>query len=150
MGVSTRTDDPTLALRAAAGDACEDVVRGEGIEKASTRVWYKQLPGQRSDIDPYVILNVRQTKSTLAGTKDTEPVNVILTVQCHGTDELEVFRLKKALLQDLTDRTDPLPLTGWQIIWHDLISSNPLDVTDDGEPTLFGHVLELVYHIEAQ
>lgn len=146
MGFSTQTDDATDVCTKMVGLRVRQAYADEGVADSDKRVWSAAVP-QGIQL-PYAILDVRSLPSALAGTKDSEPVQVFVTVRLFDTDERRARSVGARVQHAVTDRANPPAEPGWQVIWHDLVFHNPLNDVRETAPNIYGRVLEFTFHIE--
>jgi hypothetical protein len=136
----------TLALRDGVGDQIASVFTAEGYSDADERVWAKSA---RSDTSyPYAVYNVREQPSILMGNKDDDPVRGIVTINVYGQDDVTTDELGGAIQETLVDESNKPTVTGFRVVWHDLLFNEPLDDVRPDAQNIYGRVMEIEYHLD--
>lgn len=135
----------TDALEDGVGDQIAAAFTASG-EDGDAQVWHA---APRSDTPyPYAVYSGREQPSLLMGNKDDDPVRGVVNVRIHGRDDITVRALGGAVQEALCDNANPPTVTGWRVVWHNLLFHEPLDDIREDAPNIYGRVIEVEYQLD--
>lgn len=143
---SSQTKTASLALGDAVGDQIASVFTSEGYADADDRVW-REAPRSGTPY-PFAVFNVRETPSLLMGNKDDDPVTGTVTIRVHGKDDVTVNQIGGAIQESLVQKSNKPSVSGWRVVWHDLLFHEPLNDIREDAPNIYGRVLEIQYELD--
>lgn len=138
------TKSVTVPLGDEVGDQIAAVFNAEG-ENGDKQVW-KSAPRKDTPY-PYAIYEVRETPSEFMGNKDDDPVRAVVEAQVWGKDDATVDTLGAGVQEKLCDASNPPSLSGFHLVWHDLVFHEPVKKIREDADNIYGRVLEVEYQL---
>lgn len=136
----------TLALKDYIGDTCVSILTDMNYDTPSAHVW-KDLPPSSADY-PFIHYTAREQPSIRMSHKGGEDVRAVAEVHVRGFDDVEVDEIAANVQETLNDKTVDPSVSGFRVVWHNLLVHLPMNETRDDEEDVFGRVLEIEYELE--
>lgn len=154
MAVATKIQDPTEPLRDAFTGILRDVIavyRGEDPDAAPSSevkqsVWYKSVPENVDVGFPRSIYQIDNDRSQQLSNKEHAGVLSTITSAFWSRSPDVTSELGAIALPRLTDRTTDYNVSGWRVVWPDLLTQFDQDLSDEAPP-LFGRVIRTEYQL---
>lgn len=150
MSNTSKSHSASLAVSDAVGDRIAFVYSDLGYSNVSQRVYKDSLPEDTGDVeDPYTIYATREMPSVLMGNKDSEDIRAVSEIRTISfLDDVEPYEIAGEIQKNLVDRGDVLSISGFRVVWHDLVFHHPLNEIRQDASNQYGRIMEVEFHLE--